>query len=167
MHQLFTKQQIFGLYKTESISRRQNKCESKIEICVGKGSKHCGKRTKNWFKNQHFLLSPQCFQKTSFARSLKNGTVRERVKIHSHTTTPFDTPGKQAFWKHCWKGEIARNEQFLLFPQCFLLVWITFCHFRQIWNCHLQTFFSLKSLKFVVWSLVTPPYKENEFKIFK
>ena len=30
------------------------------------------------------------------------------------------------------KGEIARIEQFLLFPQCFLPVWITFCHFRQI-----------------------------------
>ena len=28
------------------------------------------------------------------------------------------------------KGEIARNEQFLLFPQCFLSVWITFCHFH-------------------------------------
>ena len=37
------------------------------------------------------------------------------------------------------KGEIARNEQFLLFPQCFLPVWITFFHFHQIWNCHLQT----------------------------
>ena len=33
------------------------------------------------------------------------------------------------------KGEIARNEQFLLFPQCFLLIWRTFCHFYQIWNC--------------------------------
>ena len=22
---------------------------------------------------------------------------------HSHTTTPFDAPGKQAFWKHCGK----------------------------------------------------------------
>ena len=30
------------------------------------------------------------------------------------------------------KGEIARNEQFLLFPQCFLLVWRTFCHFHQV-----------------------------------
>ena len=29
------------------------------------------------------------------------------------------------------KGEIARNEQFLLFPQCFLPVWRTFCHFHQ------------------------------------
>ena len=30
------------------------------------------------------------------------------------------------------KGEIVRNEQFLLLPQCFLPVWIAFCHFRQI-----------------------------------
>ena len=30
------------------------------------------------------------------------------------------------------KGEIARNEQFLLFPQCFLLVWKALCHFQQI-----------------------------------
>ena len=30
------------------------------------------------------------------------------------------------------KGEIARNKQFLLFPQCFLPVWIAFCHIRQI-----------------------------------
>ena len=68
---------------------------------------------------------------------------------HSHTMTPFEnTVGK---------GEIARNKQFLLFPQCFLPVWITFCHFRQICNCHLQTL-SLEetvsiwtSLKSVVW----------------
>ena len=33
---------------------------------------------------------------------------------HSHTITPFDAPGKQSFGKHCGKGEIARNEQFLL-----------------------------------------------------
>ena len=30
------------------------------------------------------------------------------------------------------KGEIARDEQFLLFPQCFLTVWRTFCNFHQI-----------------------------------
>ena len=49
------------------------------------------------------------------------------------------------------KGEIARNEQFLLFPQCFLPVWQTFCHFHQSWNCRLQTLSVWKSLKFVVW----------------
>ena len=49
------------------------------------------------------------------------------------------------------KGEIARNEQFLLFPQCFLSVWITFCHFYPVRNCHVQTLSVRKSLKFVVW----------------
>ena len=30
------------------------------------------------------------------------------------------------------KGEIARHEQFLLFPQCFLPIWRTFCQFNHI-----------------------------------
>ena len=37
------------------------------------------------------------------------------------------------------KGEIARDEQFLLFLHCFLPIRITFCHFCQVQNCHLQT----------------------------
>ena len=50
------------------------------------------------------------------------------------------------------KEEIARNEQFLLFPQCFSPIRITFCHFHQIQNCRLQTVW--KHLKFVVWERV-------------
>ena len=38
------------------------------------------------------------------------------------------------------KGEIACNEQFLLFPQCFLPIWKSFCHFHETQNCRLQTF---------------------------
>ena len=30
------------------------------------------------------------------------------------------------------KGQIARKEQFLLFPHCFLSVWRAFCYFQQI-----------------------------------
>ena len=44
--------------------------------------------------------------------------------------TLFDAPEKQAFVNTVGKGEIACNEQFILFPQCFLPVWITFCQFR-------------------------------------
>ena len=40
--------------------------------------------------------------------------------------------GNKRFENTVGKGEIARNEQFLLFPQCFLPIWITFCHFHQI-----------------------------------
>ena len=49
------------------------------------------------------------------------------------------------------KGEIARNEQFLIFPQCFLPVWISFYHLHQIQNCRLQTLPVWKGLKFVLW----------------
>ena len=48
------------------------------------------------------------------------------------------------------KGEIARYEQFLLFPQCFLPFLRTLNHSYQIWNCHLQTLSVWKSLKIVV-----------------
>ena len=41
---------------------------------------------------------------------------------HSHTMTPFDALGKKPFENTVGKGEIARNEQFLLFPLCFLPV---------------------------------------------
>ena len=35
------------------------------------------------------------------------------------------------------KGDIDRNKQFLLFPQCFLPVWRATCHFHQTRNCRL------------------------------
>ena len=63
------------------------------------------------------------------------------------------------------KGEIARNEQFLLFPQCFLLIWGTFCHCHQIQNCRLQTLSVWKSLKFVVWERVKVPVTGVSFRL--
>ena len=52
------------------------------------------------------------------------------------------------------KGEIVRNEQLLLFPQCFLPVWINFWCFYQIWNCCLQTLSVWTSLNIFVWEMV-------------
>ena len=49
------------------------------------------------------------------------------------------------------KGEIARNEQFLLFPQCFQCIWRTYGRVHQICYCRLQTLSVWKSLKSVVW----------------
>ena len=45
----------------------------------------------------------------------------------------------KSFENTAGKGEIARNEQFILFPQCFIPIWKTFCYFHQIKNCRLQT----------------------------
>ena len=39
------------------------------------------------------------------------------------------------------KGRIARNEQFLLFPHCFLPFRMSFCVFRLLQNYRLQTRF--------------------------
>ena len=52
------------------------------------------------------------------------------------------------------KGEIARNEQFLFFPQCFLPFLRAFCHFCQIQNYYLPSLSVWKSLKFDVWERV-------------
>ena len=43
---LFSKRPNVGLVPVGWICRRQNRCDSKIEICVRKDGKHCGKRWK-------------------------------------------------------------------------------------------------------------------------
>ena len=51
------------------------------------------------------------------------------IPTQLHLLTPL---GNKPFGNTVGKEEIVRNEQFLLFPQCFLPVWKTFYHFRQI-----------------------------------
>ena len=69
----------------------------------------------------------------------------------SQTSLVFMCLPYKSFEHTVGKGEIARDEQFLLFLQCFLSVWRTFCHFHQVWNCRLQTLWVWKRLKLVVW----------------
>ena len=57
------------------------------------------------------------------------------------------------------KGTIARNKQFLLFPQYFLSFWRTLFYFHQILKCRLQALSVWKSLKFVVWVRVNKKEK--------
>ena len=56
----------------------------------------------------------------------------------------------KSFENTAGKGEIARNEQFLLFPQCFQRIWRTYGRVHQICYCRLQTLSVWMSLKFVV-----------------
>ena len=49
------------------------------------------------------------------------------------------------------KEGIARDEQFLLLPQCFLSFQRIFRHFHEILSCRLQTLSVLKGLESVVW----------------
>ena len=59
---------------------------------------------------QHFLPFPQGLRKASFRGSLTLSS------IYTH----FNTLKKKALLKHCGKRWNAQNEQFHLFPQCFL-----------------------------------------------
>ena len=102
---------------------------------------------------KQFLLFPLCFQKACCPGASKGVIVWEWVN-------PF--PNKPWCLRVCGislentvgKGEIAHDEQFLLFLQCLLPFWRTFCHFHQIQNCHLQTLWVRKSLNFVVWEWI-------------
>ena len=62
------------------------------------------------------------------------------------------------------KVEIARNNPFLLFQQCFIPLWRTFSHFHQIQNCHLQFLSVWKRVKFVPWERVKRISKETDGK---
>ena len=91
----------------------------------------------------------QCFQKACFSEASKGVIVSEWVKrlgkkekmpiysIFSVGLSPiqalvFTCLRYKSFENALGKGEIARNEEFLLIPQCFLSIWRTFCHFHQI-----------------------------------
>ena len=54
------------------------------------------------------------------------------------------------------KGEIARNEQYLLYPLCFLPLRRVFYHLHNILNFRLQTFQFGRVLRFFVWERVNP-----------
>ena len=104
--------------------------------------------TLSGFKFWFILMAD--FSKKPFIPQLQHKYFNP-VLTHSHRMIPFDSPGKQAFRKHCGKRRNCSSRAISPFPTAFSTRWITFCLFRQILNCHLQTFLVWKSLKFVVW----------------
>ena len=75
---------------------------------------------------QHFLLFLQCIQKSSFSGCLTHYQTTNldssKLKDFADDNFKFDENGRQLSKQvenTVGKGEIARYEQFLLFPQCF------------------------------------------------
>ena len=81
-------------------------------------------------------------------------SAKNSVKHLSKQTYVFMCLKCKSFKNAVGKGEIAHNEQFLLFPQHFLSFWTTFCHSPQSPNYRLQILSVWKSLTFVVWERV-------------
>ena len=71
------------------------------------------------------------------------------VLTDSHTMTPFMPLGNKPIENTVGTGEITRNEQLLLFPQCFLPIWRPFSQCHPILNYHLQTLSIWESSKYV------------------
>ena len=86
-------------------------------------------------------------------------TTQSNILTLSQTSPGFLQ--HKSFENTVGKGETARNEQFLLFPQCFLSIWRTSCHVHQNWNGGLQALSIWKSLKFVFPSVVSTHPKKN------
>ena len=72
------------------------------------------------------------------AESSLKARVENIVTIGKNAINPFRNKPwflcicSQSFENTVGNGEIARNKQFLLFLQRFLLIWRTFCSARQI-----------------------------------
>ena len=67
--------------------------------------------------------------------SIRLQCTKEPLKLKLNSTlsqTGFLCACSTSLLKTLGKGEIALNEQFLSFPQCFITVWRNFCHFYQI-----------------------------------
>ena len=93
------------------------------------------------------FLGSRLFQKLKFF----SGRVETIINHFTNKPLVFKCLPYKSFENNVGKGEIARKEQFLLFPHCFLPVWRTLSYFLYIWNCRLQALSVWKSLKFVVW----------------
>ena len=61
--------------------------------------------------------------------------------------TPFDAPGNKPFENTVGKGEIARNEQFLLFPTVFSTPLDNFLPFSSNLKLSSANYFSLEESK--------------------
>ena len=116
------------------------------------------KRGLNAFAKSIYSWQPMQSTQADMGKKLSWSLNILHVKPFHKQTLVFTCLQYKSFKKTWGKGEIARNEQFLLFPQCFLPVWRTFFLFHQIRNCHLQTLSVWKSLRFVLWEKVKGPF---------
>ena len=95
---------------------RQFQVYWKWHKAVKTGKTHCGKR-RNCSLREMFPF-PSVF-KRRVLQTRKNQGLFGKGLSHSHTMTPFDASGKQAFWKHCGKRRNCSYRAISPFPTLF------------------------------------------------
>ena len=87
---------------------------------------------KTLWEKENFLLFTQCFSEVLLLRVIETCDCLVEAEPFPKQALVFTCLQYTTFENTAGKGEIAQNEQFLLFPQCFLSVWRNSCHFHQI-----------------------------------
>ena len=80
--------------KFKGIADNNLNVNENLKFALGKDRKHCGKRRKCCLPA--FSPFPTMFSKGFFPRVVKSRDCAVKT-THSHTMTPFDASGKQAF----------------------------------------------------------------------
>ena len=88
-------------------------------------------------------FSPNVMCKALISQSLEASKIEDHNPLPHNATLKIYTCGK-----HCEKGEIAYNKQYLLFSQCFLPYFELIFHFKCTVDCRLQLLSVWTSLKF-------------------
>ena len=98
------------------------------------------------FNDQKFILS------SANALNIKSKILSFGKELTHYRTMPhFEALQIYSCGKHCEKGDIAYNKQFLLFSQCTLPYFALIFHFKCTLKCRLQFVSICTSQNFVVW----------------
>ena len=91
----FPKRQILDSSKLKDFAEDSFKFDDNGRKFSEKGRKHCGERRNCLLRA--ISPFPTVFSKDLYCRHIKTRACLENGLTHSHTMTPFDAPGKQAF----------------------------------------------------------------------
>ena len=118
----------FQTFQTQRLCRRQLWIWWKWQNVLQKGRKQCGKKEKLVYTS-NFSFSHNVFKRLVLQTCKNKGLFGEGLTIYQaaifnpllHKILILTHQQQTAFENIVGKEEIARNEQFLRFPQCFLL----------------------------------------------
>ena len=121
---------------------------------LGLWGKEERQRKKHWIAEWPFTWWEMCHVFVTFWGAwwksdllYMSAILWEKGLTHSHTKTPFDAPGKQAFWKHCGKRRNCSSQAISPFPTVFSTCLDNFLLFSSNLKLSSANSFSLEESK--------------------
>ena len=101
-------------------------------IYIKDNTNNCISRLLKAPRGHLLILISFIYEHNYYIRKIVNAVIETKKKICPTKPWFLRVSCKKVFENTVGKGEIARNEQFVLFPQCFLPIGRYFCHFHEI-----------------------------------